>query len=113
MSSNRSAPWRERPSEIELILIDAVNAGQHHCFLLQELGPTIFLIKDAALKGKFKVAIGHHQSCSCRKSKSAAESSVSAVGVCMHVLFVMLRVLKVPADSALIWQKSLTDAGSA
>lgn len=49
---------------------------------------------------KYRVLIGAQQQCSCR---DVAE-------LCIHLLFVMIKVLRVPADNPLAWQRSLLDS---
>lgn len=48
---------------------------------------------------KFKVYIGTLQSCSCGDAE-----------ICIHILFVMLKVLRVPREMPILWQKSLIDS---
>jgi len=51
-----------------------------------------------SLDKKYKVCIGSRQMCSCADGE-----------LCVHLLFVMLRVLGVPQANAVLWQHSLTD----
>lgn len=90
-------------------------------YLVQECGPTSFVIKeedallahgdgDAAaaaaagsrrrLERKYKVTIGSVVACSC-KARSTCP--------CIHQLFVLVKLLRIPAENPLIWQASLLD----
>jgi len=107
---------------------EAVNS---RLFLVSELGPTQFLIKDEAISSiKFKVTIGDEQTCSgcmggnaARRAASNATSSANQTAssskggvasqgpeLCKHVYFVMLKVLRLPRSNPLVWQRSLLDA---
>lgn len=48
---------------------------------------------------RFKVSIGETHSCSCRSGNE----------LCIHILFVLMRVFRMPAANPLIWQLSLTE----
>ena len=67
---------------------------------------------------KFKVFIGNRQSCSCGGGLRASSTSTSAAAaaasgksssVCVHLLFVLHRVLGVPRTNSIVWQLSLTE----
>ena len=61
-------------------------------YLLQQSGPKAFIVGSDDVKRKYKVILGP-QSCSCNRAH------------CVHVLFVMLRVLKVqPTDPRLLFK---------
>ena len=47
----------------------------------------------------YRVSIGMHPSCSCPDFRKG--------NVCKHVLFVMVRVIRLAPDDPLIWQKAL------
>lgn len=67
--------------------------------MVQENGPLSFVVKEDGSPTKFKVRIGETQSCSCTHPD-----------LCIHVLFVMLKVLRVPEDSPLLWQLALVQS---
>jgi len=91
-------------------------------YLVQECGPTSFVIKEdepvaqgeggqagteiAAGGGrrrpdkKYKVTIGSVVGCTC-KARSMCP--------CIHQLFVLVKLLRVPAENPLVWQASLLD----
>jgi hypothetical protein len=83
-------------------------------FLVQTLGPTLFLIRHESqinstdttttiittktTTKKYKVAIGNPQRCSCGDKE-----------LCVHILFCMTKVLGVPKDNPLTWQRALVE----
>ncbi|DAZ99405.1 TPA: hypothetical protein N0F65_005307 [Lagenidium giganteum] len=68
-------------------------------YLVQTSGPTSYVVQDQNCEKKHKVLIGALQTCSCGDGD-----------VCVHILFVMLKVLRVPATTPVVWQKSLIDS---
>ena len=42
----RRLPFRKKPNEVIQGRIDAVLNGSHKIFLMQELGPTLFIVKE-------------------------------------------------------------------
>jgi len=139
--SGRLAPWKPKAPDGFEARVEA--ALSRRMFLLQECGPTSFLIKvapeessgggdtggegngvvagrDEGLAGaevgsavlrerrrrlddkrtKFKVQVGSTMGCSCR-SKEA--------GPCLHLLFVLVKLLRVPIENPYLWQASLLD----
>jgi E3 ubiquitin-protein ligase ZSWIM2 len=73
--------------------------------LLQRRGPTSFLVKSGDPGLKYTVQIGSKVTCSCRKHASAPE-------VCIHIIFVMIKILRVPPSNPIVWQVSLTGVAS-
>lgn len=78
-------------------------------FLVGTNGPSSFVVKETTeeVEGEgrtHRVLIGSLQSCSC----GGVDASQSLL--CLHVLFVMVKVLRVPPENPLAWQLSLVDA---
>jgi hypothetical protein len=48
------------------------------------------------------VQVGERQQCACNKSKTAP--------LCIHIAFVMLKVLRVPQGNPLLWQYGLIES---
>ena len=72
-------------------------------FLLSNIGPTVFVLKADDMTNKtFKVYIGENQRCSCGGGEGRGK-------LCIHLLYVMIKVLKVDPKNPLSWQLSLTD----
>ncbi len=93
-------------------------------YLVQECGPTTFMIKEASAEEnqeegrehehednelrlrrrgadrKFKVQIGGLLGCSCKTKHD---------GSCKHLLFVLLKLLRVSPENPLAWQAALLD----
>ncbi|CAM9924822.1 unnamed protein product [Ectocarpus sp. 4 AP-2014] len=67
-------------------------------FLLQTKGPTRFVVRGEESDRKFTVLVGNRARCSC------------GVPLCLHHLFIMLKVLKVPPSNPLAWQTALIDS---
>lgn len=97
----RKFPWRDQPSDLVRSRLNLV--GTSRLLLLQERGPTAFIIGESGdrkrQRRKFNVFIGARQSCSC----------TDGAELCVHILFVMVKVLRVPLDQPLVWQRSLLD----
>uniref|UniRef100_K3WLS0 SWIM-type domain-containing protein n=1 Tax=Globisporangium ultimum (strain ATCC 200006 / CBS 805.95 / DAOM BR144) TaxID=431595 RepID=K3WLS0_GLOUD len=68
-------------------------------YLVQTTGPTSYVIQEQNNETKHKILIGSLQNCSCGDRD-----------VCVHILFVMLKILRVPATTPVVWQKSLIDS---
>jgi hypothetical protein len=81
--------------------INALNSIQ--LFLVSTSGPTVFIVKaDDMTDTTFKVFIGESQKCSCGGGQAKGK-------LCQHILFVMIKVLRVPETNPLAWQFSLAD----
>jgi hypothetical protein len=72
-------------------------------FLLQRRGPTCFVLKDGSTGLNNTVQIGAMQSCTCQRKCKAATTEL-----CTHIVFVMVKVLRIPAGNPIVWQHSLT-----
>ncbi|TPX67512.1 hypothetical protein SpCBS45565_g03725 [Spizellomyces sp. 'palustris'] len=110
---SRSAPFRRICPEIVQKRIE--NARELQFFVVQELGPMAFIIKEpngpppspdsvaANRTGrKFKVGLGSLQTCTCSSFMKDGE-------LCAHTLWVMLKVFGVPQDSDILYQQSLVE----
>ena len=72
-------------------------------YVIQELGPLAFILKEEGLhERKFRVALGQLHKCNCPYHLTHTE-------LCHHILWVLLKVLKVPRDNEYLYQKSLLD----
>lgn len=86
--------WQETISELSSIRL----------FLVSTIGPTVFVLKSDDLTDvTFKVFIGERQMCSCGGGEARGQ-------LCFHLLFVMIKVLRVPSDNPIAWQLSLVDS---
>lgn len=95
---SRQKPYRNRPPPdlIETIEI----AANTSFFLLRESGPTSFVISNE-LGHKFKVTLGGTHSCSCGGGEKEH---------CIHTLFTLLKIFRVPRDNPILWQLSFIDS---
>ena len=116
--SARRYGWKYKPTARDLELMDEAMAAR--LFMVSEIGPTQFLIKGEDSPAKFKVTIGEEQTCSGCTKKAIAAAMAAAGGaansgakilpdLCVHIYFVMLKVLRLSRDNALVWQLSLLD----
>ncbi|CAG9319700.1 unnamed protein product [Blepharisma stoltei] len=94
----RQLPYRFHPSTKTHSLIQkALNST---FYLVQELGPTSFLLKDDN-KISYRVSIGSTVQCSCRKTSPDH---------CIHTLYVLLKIFKLNPYNPLLWQLSFIDS---
>ena len=98
----RVLPWRRKPSD-ELTTMIEEAATRARFFLVQEAGPTSFVLSEGDSGRKVKVFIGNTHCCSCTPTAPAGF-------LCVHILFVMIRVFKLPKDSPLVYQQALVDS---
>ncbi|KAI9100500.1 hypothetical protein DFS34DRAFT_488472 [Phlyctochytrium arcticum] len=115
---SRAVPFRRICPKKVQARID--KAARSRFFVVQELGPMAFIIEappspaepsaatDApdppvnTTSRKYKVSLGSTQSCSCSQFLRERE-------LCVHVLWLMLKVFKIPKDSETIYQISLVE----
>ena len=72
-------------------------------YVVQELGPLAFIVKEGdGHDKKFRVALGQLHQCTCPLAAFRTE-------LCHHILWIMLKVMKIPESSELIYQKALID----
>ena len=72
-------------------------------FLVNRVGPTVFVLRtDGLSETTYKVCIGENQRCSCGGGEGKGQ-------LCIHIMFVVLKVLLVPNTNPLSWQLGLVD----
>ncbi|KAJ2996132.1 E3 ubiquitin-protein ligase Zswim2 [Globomyces sp. JEL0801] len=96
--SRRTEYVRKCPDTIRNYL-DTAKDSQF--YVLQETGPTAFIISENEAK-KYKVGIGYTNYCNC--SKFSMEENT-----CVHIAWLMLRVYHVPITSDVLYQSSLVE----
>ncbi|KAE9018826.1 hypothetical protein PF005_g9340 [Phytophthora fragariae] len=94
---SRLVPYRTKVSEEVAARIEQTLSTT--MYLVQTTGPTSYVVQEQNCEKKHKVLIGSLQTCSC-----------GTADICIHILFVMLKVLRVPATTPVVWQKSLIDS---
>ncbi|KAI9208004.1 uncharacterized protein BJ171DRAFT_636488 [Polychytrium aggregatum] len=77
-------------------------AANLRLLVVQELGPMAFILREAEAEKKYKVGLGSCQTCTCADFVSEQE-------LCVHILWVMIKVFHVPKDSEAIYQRSLVE----
>jgi hypothetical protein len=121
MLMSRLVPYRTKAPDAVKQRIEQTLATT--MYLVQTTGPTSYVVQEQNCDKRHKVLIGSLQSCSCGDAD-----------VCIHVLFVLLKVgfratsavaisglmkwlvdahaqvLRVPATTPIVWQKSLIDS---
>ncbi|KAL6750982.1 hypothetical protein V8C86DRAFT_2793293 [Haematococcus lacustris] len=100
--SERLYPWRSRPPQVVVEMLQAM--PNTVLYLVARTGPTSFVVREDWSDVKRKVLIGARPSCSC-----ALPGGPTPAELCLHLLFVLVKVLRVPASNPLVWQLSLTD----
>ena len=94
----RDTPYVTKPSESLLRTLRL--ASDARLYVVQEPGPTSFVLKSADSERKHRVQIGAVHTCSC----GAREQP------CVHTAFVLLRIFRLDPSNPLVWQTSLIDA---
>jgi hypothetical protein len=105
----RATSYRSKPDDDLAGLIESLSSTTF--FLVARSGPTVFNVRDE--DGKiFKVTISNPHTCNCSNSSSTSgsNSSSSNNSLCIHKIFVLLKVLKIPQNHPLFYQTSLTDS---
>ena len=90
----------ERPATVLVLLQRFSEAADARIYVVQEPGPTSFVLKSADSERKHRVSIGSVHSCSC----GAREQP------CVHTSFVLLRIFRLPAGDQRAWQGGLLDS---
>ena len=99
---SRSSPFLNKPQDG--FAEDVALMRSTPLFLVSTTGPTVFIIKTGNPSTKpFKVYIGSNQRCSCGGGEGRGK-------LCLHILYVMIKVLRVPETNPLSWQISLVDS---
>ena len=95
-SGERKFPYRSRPPRVVLDMIRG-KTTLPPCFLLDQPGPTKFVVRRQDTEERRLVLIGRENQCSCENVD------------CVHILFVMTKVLRLDLRDPIIWQRSLVD----
>lgn len=70
-------------------------------YVMQQCGPTSFIVKEDSDGSQHHVTVGSLQQCTCHRGAQASAE------LCRHIVFVMVKVLKVQPENPLVWQLSL------
>eukprot|EP00049_Salpingoeca_infusionum_P014502 m.271247 g.271247 ORF g.271247 m.271247 type:complete len:814 (+) comp15683_c1_seq4:1540-3981(+) len=99
---SRSHPWRRVcPDDIQQ-RFQRIRNGDVRCLFVAQSGPTGFMIKQDGLERPFRVLLGSPNKCSCKTFLKSNE-------LCIHILWVLTRQLRVPESNPIIWQLALID----
>ncbi|XP_074659331.1 E3 ubiquitin-protein ligase Zswim2-like [Tubulanus polymorphus] len=96
----RNVSWRKS-------LSDAVSWRQDQAlnetiYILRNIGPTGFLIKEEGENKKFKVLIGDPHQCTCPVFLKEKD-------LCKHICWILLRKYRVPRQNPVTWQLGLVE----
>lgn len=69
---------------------------------MSRVGPSVFTVKSSPTSPTTKVYIGSNHRCTCGGGEAKNE-------LCVHILYVVLKVLRVPEANPLAWQLGLVD----
>ena len=98
--SNRSHPYLTKPSDDWSSLKEELETAK--LLLVSRSGPTVLTVQDDNLH-TFKVVLGNPHTCSCAQSTSNSP-------LCVNKLFCIIKVLRVPLEHPLAWQKCYSDS---
>lgn len=103
MPTNSSQASSASPEAVSAI--EDICEGRIKFYLLQTSGPMSYTLRENEGETQYKVLLGDPNRCSCGNKEKAGVSFVP----CSHVLFVLLRVLRVQAESKVCWQPGLSE----
>ena len=106
---SRSVGWVSSPSDIVKSSIE--KASRQSYFIIRELGPTSFTIKDStsvreqqaeggggsSAKRVFKVALGSIHSCTCTAFRTER-------ALCRHICWLLLKKFRIPRNHPFTYQ---------
>lgn len=93
----RQTSYLSKPSEVWLQ--ERGQLSNLTLLLVARPGPTIFHVQEGHTGRTFKVALGDPHTCNCTKRSKP----------CVHMLYCILKVLRIPEDHPLSWQTSYSD----
>ena len=97
--STRSYPYSIKPPEDWSSMKAELETAK--LLVVSRTGPTVLTVQDDNLNN-FKVILGNPHTCSCSASSNAA--------ICVHKLYCIIKVLRVPIEHPLAWQKCYSDS---
>lgn len=95
-SSVMKSSYKNKPDTAWKLLVEELNSSTF--FLVGRPGPTIFNVSDEN-KNTFKIMLGNPHSCSCGSKY-----------LCLHAIFCLIKVLRIPTSHPMCWQTSFTDS---
>lgn len=101
--SARATTYRSKASEVWKATFDTLSTIR--LYLMSRNGPTVFQLRDES-DNSFKVTLGNPHLCSCQGGRPPSKDP----DVCVHIMFCMVKVLKVAKAHPLCFQSSLLDS---
>jgi E3 ubiquitin-protein ligase ZSWIM2 len=89
--------YRSRPTQDVIRAMAEVN--DQTFYLVQETGPTSFVLQNQD-GATVRVAVGSSLHCSCGRGKKQH---------CVHTMFTLIKIFRVPPDNPLAWQIGFID----
>eukprot|EP00730_Choanoeca_flexa_P004076 TRINITY_DN11588_c0_g1_i1.p1 TRINITY_DN11588_c0_g1~~TRINITY_DN11588_c0_g1_i1.p1 ORF type:complete len:555 (+),score=46.76 TRINITY_DN11588_c0_g1_i1:2254-3918(+) len=98
--AERACPWRRICPEAIKAKIETAQSIRLLC--LAQSGPTGFIVKEPESRKKHKVLLGGRSKCNCNDFQKHQD-------LCVHILWVCLKRLRVASSNPLLWQQALVD----
>ncbi|XP_013415948.1 E3 ubiquitin-protein ligase ZSWIM2-like isoform X2 [Lingula anatina] len=96
----RNAAWRRTISDLVSWRQDqALNAT---IYILREMGPTGFLLKEEGESKKFKAFLGDPHKCTC-------STFMKDKDLCKHICWLLLKKFRIPRTNPVTWQMGLVE----
>ncbi|XP_062505171.1 E3 ubiquitin-protein ligase ZSWIM2-like [Corticium candelabrum] len=97
---SRVFSWRRVcPEKVQSRIEEAL---QSRIYLLNQTGPTGFILRQEGAATKYRVVLGDAHSCSCSTFRQEKE-------LCVHILWVILKKFRVSQDNPIVFQLSLVE----
>jgi hypothetical protein len=90
LSQTQNQDWNEAKTMLE----------NNTFYIVHRNGPTVLNVRGEADETVYRVMIGNPHSCSCKRT----------MGFCVHILFVILKVFRIPESHPLAKKITLTDS---
>lgn len=104
---SRHSLYRTRPSESFIETFGKLT--ENKLFLVARNGPTVFSIKDEQNK-TYKVTLGDPHICTCFNiNNNSNNSNINNNELCLHQVFCIAKVLRIPEKHPFCYQIGLTD----
>ena len=98
---SRSTPYLNKPPAYFAGALESMRNTP--LYLMSRIGPSVFALKGEGRSAKtHKVYVGHAQRCTCGGGDARGE-------LCIHLLYVMVKVLRVAEEDPLVWQLGLVE----
>ena len=97
---SRKTTWRRTCPDALVLRIR--QAAEARLYILRNLGPTGYLLKEHESDAQFKVYLGDPHTCSCALYLKEHE-------LCLHILWILTKKFRVPEDNPAVFQLGLVE----